>query len=521
MTNWEKNDFGLIDPKKPKQDRRYWEEKAKAALELIERYKNNPLLAYIPCCATHGGRKPDDFPLDKNWIPSRCPTFPCPDSKHHKFHQSRARIRLVLGGNRSSKTFTCAKEFLFRMTCKKHPFTGEVFRTGDRHGRVLAQDYAIHEKKHIPEIKEWMPKQALKFGKCETKQEAWEKSYDSRNHVLHMVNGGWIDFLTYDQDPSKGESVDLDAWFADEEIPEEWYSACNSRLITRAGVGILGVTPLYGLSWSMRLIDSTDSNVAVFKWSIWDNPYNTKKAIDDFVSQTPEHERDSRVDGTLMEFKGLRYKQLTPEAHLVDNAEPRASWPVICAVDPHQRKGTFVTWAYIDPSDVVTFFDELHIQGNVKEAVAKIREREATHKARTLLRLIDPAADKQVEGYGEDISTLDTFEKEGMSFLLAFNGRAGYDIVEEYLNYDKTKPLDGLNRPSCRFSRKCENTWYAMTRLLWDEYRASQRFSREPKERVKDKGKDYPDCVRYTLSHRPVFSSGNMSPVDLNISVEG
>jgi hypothetical protein len=500
----------------PLNSRDQLEKQAKAAIELIRQYENNPLLAYIPCCAVHGGRKPDDWPQDRLWYPTPCPTFPCPDSKHIKFHTSKARIRFVLGGNRSSKTFTCAKEFLFRMTSKKHPFTGETFRTTGRQGRVLAQDYAIHEKKHIPEIYEWIPKAALRAGNLESKREAWEKSYDSRNHVLHLVNGGWIDFLTYDQDPSKGESVDLDAWFADEEIPEAWYSACNSRLITRNGVGVLGVTPLYGLSWSMRLIDSVDPNVEVFRWSIWDNPYNTKKAVDDFIAQTPEHERESRVEGTLMDFKGLRYRQLSPSVHLIDARQPDAYWPVICSVDPHQRKGTFVTWAYVDPYDTVVFFDELHIPGTVKEAVAKIREREGTHKAPTQLRLIDPAADKQVEGYGEDISTLDTFETEGMSFMLGFNGRAGYDVVEEYIAYD---PQDSKSKPRCLFTRNCEKTWYAMTRLMWDEYRNNQRFTKDPKERVKDFNKDFPDCVRYTLAFRPSFSSQDTSPVSIKYQI--
>lgn len=503
----------------PLNERGALERNALAAQALLGRYQENPLLLYIPCCSTHGGRKPDDWPQDKPWYPAKCPVFPCPESKHQKFHSSKARIRFVLGGNRSSKTFTCNKEFLFRMCLKRHPFTKEVFRTGDRHGRVLAQDYAIHEKKHIPEIYEWIPKGALRDGsRYPDKRAAWEEAYDSRNHVLHLINGGWIDFLTYDQDPSKGESVDLDAWFADEEIPEEWYAACNSRLITRNGVGILGVTPLYGLSWSMRLIDSVDPNIEMFKWSIWDNPYNSKQAVENFIAQTSEHERESRIDGTLMDFKGLRYRQLTPAVHLIDAKQPEPYFPVICAVDPHQRKGTFVTWAYVDPTDTVVFFDELHVPGTVKDAVKAIRDREAAHKARTLLRVIDPAADKQVEGYGMDISTLDAFQTEGMSFTLGFNARAGYDIVEEYIAYDSSKPIDSMNRPSVLFTRTCEKTWYAMTRLMWDEWRSGQRFTKDPKERVKDFNKDFPDCVRYTLTLHPTYSSANLEPVDIKFA---
>lgn len=503
-----------------KNQRRYLEEKARAILELKRRYEENPLLTYRPCCVVHGGRKPDNLRADEKWVPKPCPSFPCPESKHHAFHSSEARIRFILGGNRSAKTFTGNKEFLMLMSFKKHPFTQKVLNPQGRHGRVLAQDFAIHEKKHIPEIFEWIPKGILAYGKAyASKREAWDKSYDTRTHVLHLVNGGWIDFLTYDQDPSKGESVDLDAWFADEEIPEEWFSACNSRLITRNGRGILGVTPLYGLSWSMRLLDNPDPNVGIFKLSIWDNPYNTQKSIDDFIAQIPEHEKEARIEGTLIDFKGLRFKQLNPSVHMIESRDPQPGWPVICTVDPHQRKGTYVLWSFVSPNDEVIFFDELLIFGTVKDAVRSILEREKSHKARTMLRIIDPAADKQAQGYGTDHTTLDEFNREGMNFSLADNSNVGYSIVDEYLNYDVTKAISALNRPSAYFTRDVPKTWYSMTHLMWDDWKLGQRFQRDPKERIKDKDKDWADTVRYTLAIRPQFSAQTMEPVDIQMAV--
>ena len=99
-----------------------------------------------------------------------------------------------------------------------------------------------------------------------------------------------------------------------------------------------------------------------------------------------------------------------------------------------------------------------------------------------------------------------------MSFSLAFNGRAGYDTVEEYIAHD----IPNKKPPMLLFTRNCEKTWYAMTRLLWDEFRTSQRFSRDPKERVRDKDKDFPDCVRYIVAHRPTQSMASVEPVDIN-----
>jgi hypothetical protein len=484
--------------------------------EMERRYQEDPLKWYVACCTTHAGRKPDNWPQSELWRPTRCPTFPCLESKHTKFHKSMKRMRVVFGGNRSAKTFTCNKEFLFRMTWPIHPFTGQSLRKGNRHGRILAQDFALHEKKHIPEVKEWIPLAALRgYKPGMTRAQAWEGSYDSRNHILHLVEDGWIDFLTYDQDPSKGESVDLDIWFADEEIPEDWYNACNSRLVSRGGIGIMGVTPLYGLTWAMRFLDDVDPNAEVFKWGIRDNPHNSEKAISEFLASVSPLERESRENGDFIEFKGRRYKELDQSVHLLNESkQPQPGWPVVMAMDPHQRKGTAITWSFVDPNDTIVFFDEMEIQGTAAEVVAAIRNREASHKARTAIRVIDPAGNKQVSGYGSQRTTLNEFEECGMYFTLADNSDAGYNVVSEYLRWDKTKPLSSLNRPSVYFTQDCPKTWYGLSHLMWDEYKFNT--NRDAKEKVRDKDKDFPDCVRYTLVLRPSFSSRNSSPVELS-----
>ena len=491
------------------------EKQAEAAYEILRRRENERILVYYhPCCAVHGGRKPDNWPLDIPWFPVACPTKPCTESKHVRFHMSKARNRVVFGGNRSSKTFTCWKEFVWRMCLVRHPLTGETFRTGDRHGRILAQDYSLHEKKHIPEAYEWIPTKCLMYGNQGlSKREAWEKSYDSRNHLLHLTRGSWIDFQTYEQDSSKGESVDLDVWFADEEIPEDWYQACNSRIITRNGVGIMGVTPLYGLSWARRFLDTPNPNVEVFKWGIRDNPYNSNKAINDFLADVSPLERESRESGDFIEFKGIRFKDLNQAVHVVGARQPDYTQAVIMAMDPHPRKGTAITWAYMDSWDRVTFFDEMLIHGDAATVVAAIREREKTHGSRTQLRVADPAIEKQY-GFGSDLTTHDEFQRVGMSFALADNSEAGYEVVESYLKWDKTKPITSLNQPMVYFTENCTNTWYSMTHLMWDEYKFGA--NRDPKEKVKDKDKDFADCVRYTLVNRPSMRSQNVQPISLN-----
>lgn len=486
-----------------------------AAQELLRRYDHERIKFYVPCCANHAGRRPDELPNDVNWQPQACLVNPCLESKHVRFHASTKRNRVVFGGNRSSKTFTCAKEFIFHMTLDKHPFTGTSFRKGDRHGRILAQDYSLHEKKHLPEMFDWIPTKALAFGSKEpTKRMAWDKSYDGRNHLLHLANDGWIDFQTYEQDSAKGESVDLDIWFADEEIPEDWYQACNSRIVTRGGVGIMGVTPLYRLTWAMEFLENMNPNVEVFKWGIRDNPHNSNKAINIFLAGVSPLEREARENGDFIESKGRRYKELNSSVHVIGAKQPEPSWPVVMAMDPHQRKGTAISWAYVDPSDTVVFFDELLVHGTAEEVVAAIHDRESHHGAKTLLRVADPAINKQVSGFGSATTTLTEFERVGMGFTLADNSEAGYEVVSSYLRYDVTQPVTTLNRPSVYFTEAVPKLWYSMSHLSWDEYKFGS--SRDPKEKVRDKDKDFADTARYVLVMRPTYSSGSIQPVSLN-----
>jgi phage terminase large subunit-like protein len=334
--------------------------------------------------------------------------------------------------------------------------------------------------------------------------------------VLKGKNGTYIDFITYDQDYSAAESVTLDGISADEELPEKFYSGSLPRLMARNGAIWISVTPLHRMTWALKFWEKTDDpDIDVFKFGFDDNPHLDPEWKKTFIANCPENERASRIDGTFLEFSGLVYPELDSHTHfLPEPRAPQAHWPVICAVDPHQRKGTFVTWAHVDPSDSVTFFDELRVKGTVEEAIRAIREKEATHKARTQLRVIDPAANKQISGYGSDTTTLDEFIDKGMGFTLADNNRAGYNAVREYLKFDKTKPVSALNRPSAYFTKDVPQTWDAMTHLLWDEYRFG-RESRDPKETVKDFAKDFPDCVRYTLALRPTSRSNDLSPVDM------
>lgn len=472
--------------------------KLEAKEELNKRFEESRILYYKPCCRPH-----------KNV----CPKIPCPDSKHTKFHVSDKRIRIVFGGNRSGKSMIGLLELLMNACFKVHPLSKRPNPAAGK-WRLYAPDFGIIEKLYIPLLQMWVPKAAL-LGQGKTKMEAWENSYDSKYHILKLRGGGMIDFMSYDQAASKSESVELDGVMGDEEMPEDIYSATLARLISRNGRFWMTVTPLYGISWAMQFLDNLDPQVEVFNFSIYDNPYLSEKAVKEFEDSVPEHEKEARLHGRFMELQGLVYKELSRDIHLLGEDHPAPGLPVIFTMDPHPRKATVMTWSYVNRKGDVVFFDELEMKGTAREVALAIRHKESLHPARTLMRIIDPAAKAQGSNLAFETDTLKEFEKEGMSFSLADNSDAGYNAVHEYLSYDVTRPLGGMNRPRCFFTKNVPKTWFGMTHLLWDEW-AFKKAMRDDKEKIKDYKKDFPDCVRYTLAIRPSFRSFmNVNPVPI------
>lgn len=458
---------------------------AEAATELQRRYREEKLLFYSPC-----------------------------SDKHKQFHLSTKPIRAIFGGNRSGKSVCGLVELLFHACFKRHPYTG-IENPKNAHYRIFTTKFQIAEEFIIPMLQEWVPRKWLKGG-------SWDSAYDSRYHILRGEQGGIIDILTYDQETSVTESVTIHGAWMDEEAPEKMFSGTIARLISVKGFLLLTVTPLYGMSWALRLWRQAGTPaVDVFRLSIHDNKYLPKDYVAQMIEQWPEQERAAREKGDFLEFSGLVYKELDDHVHFLNDWQPPAYYcPVILSVDPHPRKPTVCTWAMLTPGESLVFFDEMEISGSARDIVKAIKERERTHKYDTQMRLIDPAANKQVSGIGSSLTTLGEFENAGMGFTLADNSEAGYNVVHEYLSFDTSRPVDSLNHPRLYFTSGVPRTWQGMKELLWDEYRFGNDL-RDPKERVKDFHKDFPDCVRYTVAQKPTANSDLAEPVEFKVQVNG
>lgn len=456
---------------------------AEAALELQRRYNEERILFYQPC-----------------------------GPKHIAFHKSLKTVRAIFGGNRSGKTYCGLLELLFHACLKRHPFTG-IENPKKGHYRIFTTKFSIAEELIIPMMQEYIPKAWYKGG-------SWKEAYDSQYHILYGANGTIIDIFTYDQDIAATESVTLDGCWMDEEAPERMYSSTVSRVMSAKGFIILTVTPLFGMSWALRIWRQAGSDtIDVFKFSIHDNKHLDATYVAKMIEQWPENERAARENGDFLEFAGLVYKELDDHVHFLrDWKEPDYHCAVVFALDPHPRKPSVGVWAILTQAETLIVFDEIEISGSAKEIVKAIKDKERNHKYQTQLRMIDPAANKQISGIGSSLTTLGELENAGMGFTMADNSMAGYDVVHDYLSYDIKRPIGAFNRPRLYFTERCPKTWQYMKELLWDEFRFGSDM-KDPKEKIRDYHKDFPDCVRYIVAQKPSVSTDNIEPVDLNIEV--
>jgi len=145
-----------------------------------------------------------------------------PHIKQAEFHQSDARKKLFIGGNRSGKTVGGAMEMVWWLT-GKHPYI-ETPPLPIR-ARAISVDYVNGVEKIIkPEVARWMPANELLGG-------SWEKAYSKEMRILTLANGSTLEFMSYESDVDKFAGTSRHCCWFDEEPPREIYIECLQRLL--------------------------------------------------------------------------------------------------------------------------------------------------------------------------------------------------------------------------------------------------------------------------------------------------
>lgn len=341
---------------------------------------------------------------------------------------------------------------------------------------------------------------------------SWADAYNVKFSLLRLKNGDTIDALSYDMAVDKFESATIHDIWADEKMPEEIYDANLSRLLRTNGYLWNTVTPINGMPWIMTRVwgvDTKDTQCWVVDMD--ENPYITEEAKTRVLSQMSPEEREARKSGRPMQFQGVVYPEVQESIHITEK-KPEPYWPLYFCLDAHPRKPAFGVWIAIGPDEGAIVIDEMELKGTPKELAHHIFHKEYEQRRwigggpfkGVQKRWIDLSALTQDSDIQMHYDLLSEFSKLGLPFSQANRSSVGYSMVKNYLSYDKTKPIGPFNKPMLYFSKgRVPKTWFSMTHILYDEYK--NRAGKDPKEKVKDWGKDPADCVRYIMIEKPKY----------------
>lgn len=467
--------------------------KARLRQRTIE--SENRILGYRPCCVAH---HPNACPID------------CNSSKHLQFHKSLAKSRWFFGGNSSGKSVAGLAEHVIHTTFNTHPYSGVKLPHPAFH-RMGFESFRNLESYYLPILKEWIPRKMLVGG-------SWSDAYNVKYNLLRLVNGDLIDYLSYDMEVSKFESSTLHTFWGDEKIPEDIYDATLARLLRTNGYFWSTVTALNGMPWILsRVWGVNTEDTQTWVVDMDENPYLDESAKKRIMAEWSPEEREARKSGKPMQFQGLVYPELEESVHMT-TLKPEPFWPMYFVMDAHPRKEAHMAWFCVDPGGAGYVADELQLRGTPQELAERIFQKEYAIRQwigapvkGVQRRWIDLSAITNDSDIQNHYDLMAEFRKVGLPFSNANRSSVGYQTTKQYLHYDHSKPVGPFNKPMLYFCRgRVPKTWFSMTHLMYEEYR--HHGSKDPKEKVKDWGKDPADCVRYFCIERPKYQP-LMTPV--------
>ena len=399
----------------------------------------------------------------------------------------------------------------------------------------------------------WVPRHCLAGG-------SWEKAWSERYRTLHIsVDSYWrgpdgqinsvsgtssIQLMSYDQDLSAFAGSSLHLVGHDELPPPDIYRENRLRTLDVRGQIITAFTPpdepgaaQADATWFFDEVyepglpgPDQHENIETVTLFTERNTILSPKDIEAIASRMTDEQRAARLYGRFIHLSGLVYPiferthatwcyrcqkrvlgldQTCPACHgddtgafthVVSPFQVPAGWPVVMVIDPHPRKPDAIGWFVVTPSDDAILIGELEAQGTAHDVTRAIREFEEAHQIRPVKRLMDPniateTNDRMQRGW----TIRKEYDAAGLRCDLANDEiNAGIAQVDEFL-----RPDPRTRRPRLTFFSTCPRMIYGMTHWTWDEW--VRGGDREPKEKVRDRHKDFPDLVRYFVLDRPSF----------------
>lgn len=459
--------------------------------------------------------------------------FVKPQDYQKAFMLSTVLRILIHGGNRSGKTMLAIFRLL-KILSGEDPYSKAMNWKPPIRLRVCGA--GMHEqvlKVLVQWFRDLTPRDWLEDGEFRFNTQTGIIRFSERG----PCRGGFVEFMSYDQDPEKGSGRPLHGVVFDEayKCGARFRNQCLSRLMDFNGFAWSLETPEEGdATWSVKWYEKArngDSKYAVFCFPTRKNRFISAEAIEQLIEdcEGDEIQQRIRLDGEFISIGGLIYPILDAKTHVKNAHEFRvdSSWTKYLNIDPGLRKDHALVWSAVGPGKRCYFYRELYIGGTMEEMMkAAIKH---SNSERVAAVNFDPHWDwnnrtvKMKDGttpFNLKSSLREAMDSAGYSDTPLIEARRdnsawfGIDQVAAMLRPDE---LSGV--PQIAFSPECQRLWDEMRR-----YKCVRPKDREPTRhrpqlfKVDDDG---PDCVRIAVTSPMEWLGGhNRLAIDSHVVVD-
>jgi len=412
----------------------------------------------------------DDRPL-----PLYIPVSP----KAEAFHASKAKIKLLDGGNQSGKTTAITQEFI----------RNALSRPPGCQGLCLTNTYKKIGENLWPHLRQWLNPSDWIWG-------GGNRIADNPSLILLRKNGYKIYFGSYEQDREAHQGAIWDDLLFDEEPPRHvWEETVRGSIAHKAPV-LIGFTPLKGSTYMIEDIRAKGLNPAYPDYfalpepmTLLENPHVSQEEKDIWIDMLSEKSRRSRIYGYATSQEGLVYEEFDDAVHVCDAFPIPDSWRFYRGLD---FGGEHPTTSIIMATDgyyiyVVAEYYQAHrlVEYHAEQIRQQAKNLVLKSKSGLIPSLITVS--------DHDLQLRMQYESQGIYSSPAKKERiAGIETVRNLLKIHS----DG--NPRLKVFRHCKNTIREFK--LYHLPGENRRGALLPGEKADDPVKEFDDCldpVRY------------------------
>lgn len=420
-----------------------------------------------------------------------------PHETQLRFHKSKAKGKMFMGGNRAGKTVGGAAEAVFRLI-GKHPYRDDLPAPPVRLRGVAVDEKRGINQIMIPELKKWIPASELINGN-------WQDSYSKSDKILTLRNGSTLDLMSYEQEVGKFQGTSRHYIWFDEEPPEDIYKECMARLIDTDGEYAITMTPLIEMSWTFNQLYEPASvgdldSFEIFEAQTQDNPHINMEAFERLTQTMSAEERKTRSSGVYISHTGLVYGEVfTRHRNVLPNITRssrfdilRSEWSHFQMMDHGYNNPAVFLFACYDADGRIIIYDEIYKDKTlIRDLAQMVHDKRIQHRIETQYVVGDPSITQKNAITGT--STQTEYAEAGI-YIGEGNNRVSTGIERTQLLFADQQLMITSN---------CEFTLKEMFKYKWDRHLTKARDRKNKKEEPIKKDDHAMDAMRYGVMSRP------------------